>query len=435
MDKVLVIGGGGREHALAEKLKEDETVEEVFCAPGNGGTELAEGITNFSYEGFEDLAGEIKYREIDFVVVGPEKPLADGMANYLTTEGVPVFGFGKDMARLEASKSYADRFKEKYGVASPGFGTFKSVEDARQYVEERFAGERTTRLWVKADELCGGKGVIGVDNPEEGVEALTALLQEKKCGVGEKVIIQDHVPGEEITVQAITDGDSFVMTPSSQDHKPLYEGGTGPNTGGMGAYAPAPAFDGEVESAFREKILRPTGLGLESEGLSGPGVVYFGLGLSENKKPRVLEYNVRFGDPEAQAVLRLLDSGLYQLLKGAAEGRLSDVEKEVSWGTGTAICVVLSVKGYPVDYGTEEYPIEGIDRAESSPGIKVYHSGTRVKDGVTYTSGGRILSLTAVGESLEDARKKAYRAAERIDFQDIYYRTDIGEKGLIDRRE
>jgi len=426
MNNVLVLGSGGREHALAEKLKRDEVVEAVLCAPGNGGTELSGGITNVNYRDFDDLATLISERGVDLVVVGPEKPLSTGLADYLEKKGISVFGFRRKTARLEASKGFADRFKKKYGVCSPGFESFASFAEAEEYVERRLA-EGVEKLWIKADELCGGKGVIGITSSDEAKEALTSLLKEKKCGMGEKVIVQDHVPGEEITVQAITDGESFALTPSSQDHKPLYEGGVGPNTGGMGAYAPAPVFDDRVQASFEEEILVPTSRGLEAEALGGPGVIYFGLGLSRTGDPEVLEYNVRFGDPEAQTVLELLDSDLYPLLRAATEGRLSEVATEVSWSNGATVCVVASVEGYPVDYGDERHPIEGIEEANNLPGVRVYHSGTTVEGGRIYTDGGRVLSLTARGDSIEEARTRAYRGVKRINFTGMYYRSDIGE--------
>lgn len=430
MDNVLVLGSGGREHALAEKIKRDEAVKDVFCAPGNGGTALSNGITNIEYTSFEELANKVSAYGINLIVVGPEKPLADGVADFFAEKDVSLFGFRRATARLEASKGYADQFKKRYGVLSPGFELFRSFGEAESYLERRFAGEGADKLWVKADELCGGKGVIGVENVKEGTKALTTFFEEKKCGVGDKVIIQDHIPGEEITVQAVTDGSSFALTPSSQDHKPLYDGGKGPNTGGMGAYAPAPAFDQKVEEVFKREILTPTADGLKEEGLGGPGVIYFGLGLSESGDPKVLEYNVRFGDPEAQTVLRLLDSELYPILKAAADERLKEVSLETVWKGGSAVCIVLAVDGYPLDYGSEEHPIEGINKAEQLPGVRVYHSGTRIKDEAVYTNGGRILSVTARGSSVADAQKKAYEAVDRIHFQGLYYRRDIGDRAL-----
>jgi len=430
MDNVLVLGSGGREHALAEKLKKDEQVSDVFCAPGNGGTELSDGILNLEYDDFKDLARSVDSLGIDFIAVGPEQPLAEGVADYFFDKGVPLFGFRKKLAQLEASKGFADRFKEEYGVRSPEFETFTSYERAAEYVERRFAEERAERLWIKADELCGGKGVIGADSADAATEALTTLLKKKKCGVGERVIIQDHVPGEEITVQAITDGSYFFLTPSSQDHKPLYEGGKGPNTGGMGAYAPAPAFDSGVDEVFKEEILRPTAAGLKAEELGGSGAIYFGLGLSRDGNPKLLEYNVRFGDPEAQTVLRLLDSGLYPLLTGAVNGNLSEISSETDWDDGAAICVVLSVAGYPRDYGDENYRIEGINSAEELPGVRVYHSGTTVRKRRVYTDGGRILSVTAKGDSVAEAQRRVYKAVDRIHFQEMYYRPDIGDRAL-----
>lgn len=430
MDNVLVIGGGGREHILAEKLKRDEEVGEVYCAPGNGGTEASSGITNMEYKDFADLSRQIKKKDIDFLVVGPEKPLVEGLSDYLTDKNPQVFGFSRKTAALEASKSFADEFKRTYGVSSPQFVTANSLRKGMDYLEKKLAKEGKEKLWVKADELCGGKGAIGVTNIEEGEEALTVLLEEKKCGDGEKVVIQEDVPGEELTVQALTDGSNFILTPPSQDHKQLCEGSTGPNTGGMGAYAPAPAFSETVEESFEEKILAPTVKGLRGENLGGPGVLYFGLGLSREEEPKVLEYNVRFGDPEAQAVLSLLDSDLYPILKSAAHGDLSALKGELNWKKGAAICVVISVDGYPRDYGDEDFPIEGIEQANAISGARVYHSGTTLRDGKIYTDGGRVLSVTASGDSLQEAQKKAYRAVDEINFQDMYYRSDIGDKAL-----
>ncbi len=428
MENVLVLGSGGREHALAEKLKQDEEVNRVFCAPGNGGTDSSEGITNLDFADFADLRKKVEAQEVGFIVVGPERPLAEGVSDFFESSDIGVFGFKRATARLEASKVFADEFKREYGVQSPDFESFSSYEKARNYLQEKFAEGEEERLWVKADELCGGKGVIGVENLAEGEEALNALLKEKKCGIGEKVIIQEDVSGEEITVQAITDGQAFALTPSSQDHKQLCEGGRGPNTGGMGAYAPAPTFDETIEETFRDRILSPTARGLRGEGLGGPGLLYFGLRLSDRGEPKVLEYNVRFGDPEAQAVLRLLHSDLYPILKAASENRLSEVKEKVSWEGGAAICVILSVSGYPQDYGHQEYPIQGVQAAERLSGIKVYHSGTAVKAGTPYTDGGRILSVTATGGSVKKARRKVYRAVDKIKFEGMHYRSDIGEK-------
>jgi len=430
MENVLVVGSGGREHALAEALKRDREVNTVFCAPGNGGTESSENLTNLHYKDFQNLYQQITGNDIGLVVVGPEKPLAEGISDFLRTKKIPVFGFEKKTAKLEASKGFADEFKKNYGVSSPDFETFTSYHKAEAYLKRHFDGENTSKLWIKADELCGGKGVIGVNTLKAGKQALNTLLKEKKCGKGEKVIIQEDIPGEEITVQSLTDGQSFVLTPSSQDHKQLYKNDKGPNTGGMGAYAPAPTFRGQIEDAFQTEILSPTANGLTEEDLGGPGVLYFGLRLSSHQVPKVLEYNVRFGDPETQAILRLLDTDLYPILKSASEGRLPEIAPKINWKNQSSICVILSVKGYPLDYGQERYPIEGLRDACNLSGVQIYHSGTRVENGVTYTDGGRILSVTATGDTLEEAQTQVYRAIEKIHFQDMYYRTDIGYRAL-----
>lgn len=430
MENVLVIGSGGREHALAEALKRDREVNTVFCAPGNGGTQSSEDIANLDFKDFQSLYRQITRNDIGLVVVGPEKPLAEGISDFLGNKKIPVFGFEKKTARLEASKGFADEFKQKHGVSSPDFQTFTSYHKAEDYLRRHFDEDNSNKLWIKADELCGGKGVIGVDTLTDGERTLNTLLQEKKCGKGEKVIIQEDVPGEEITVQSLTDGQTFVLTPSSQDHKQLYENDKGPNTGGMGAYAPAPTFRGQIEDAFQTKILSPTANGLKEEELGGPGVLYFGLRLSHHQIPKVLEYNVRFGDPETQAILRLLDTDLYLILKLASQGRLSEIASKINWKNQSSICVVLSVKGYPVDYGNEKYPIEGLKDACNLSEVEIYHSGTRIENGVAYTDGGRILSVTATGDTLKEAQTQVYRAIEKIHFQDMYYRTDIGYRAL-----
>jgi len=429
MKNLMVVGSGGREHALAEKLKRDKGVGTVFCAPGNGGTALEEGLQNLAYKDFGDLARKAKDNDVDLVMVGPEAPLAEGLADFLQEKGISVFGFDEKGARLESSKAYAARFKQNYSVSSPDFEIFEEYDSALSYLEEQFSRSEK-RFWVKADELCGGKGALPAFDLEEGRRALHELLQEKKCGLGERVVIQEHLTGEEATMQALTDGSSLVLLPSSQDHKQVYEGGKGPNTGGMGAYSPAPLMDEVARANFKRAVMKPTIEGLGREGLGNPGALYFGLMVDPSGKPQVLEYNVRFGDPETQVVFRLLESDLYPLLRGAVERRLNSAAEDISWRDGAVVCVVLSVSGYPTDYGDEHLRVEGVDKAEEREGVKVYHAGTTLEDGEIYTAGGRVLNVTGYASSLAEARDLAYRAVEEIDFSGMHYRTDIAESAL-----
>lgn len=428
MSKVLVIGSGGREHTLCETLKKDSEVDRVFCAPGNGGTERSEGIENLEYGDFDRLYRRIKKIGIDLVVVGPEKPLARGLGDYLRSKSLNVVGFNRSGARLESSKVFADRFKDRMGVACPHFKVFSNFDRARGYINERLNLTPDLTLWVKADELCGGKGAISVDSLREGETALRDLLVKKKCGKGQRVVVQDGIGGEEATIQALTDGKEVFVLPSSQDHKAAYEGGKGPNTGGMGAYSPAPLVDRKVEKYFQKEILKPTLRGVEAEKLGSPGVLYFGLMVDKQSRSRLLEYNVRFGDPEAQAVLPLLQCDFFSVLQACAQGDLSSVVDEIRIREGATVCVILAVEGYPQQYGDEFLPVEGIDHAEEIEGVKVYHAGTKWKDGNFYTDGGRVLGVSGYGKDLSVARSRAYKAVERIHFQDMRYRKDIADQ-------
>lgn len=424
MGNVIVVGSGGREHALAEKLKRDDGVDTVFCCPGNGGTAISDGLKNLNYRGFPELAEKAKKNGVELVVIGPEGPLAEGASDYLRGEGLQVFGFRREAAKLEASKAYADRFKRKYGVSSPSFEIFDELFSAQEFLREKLS-RGNKKFWIKADELCGGKGAISVSTPREAEETLRLLMVEKKCGRGERVIVQEHLEGEEVTVQSFTDGRDFLLLPPSQDHKSVYAGGKGPNTGGMGAYCPTPAFNQEVRDRFLGEVLNPTREGFEGESLDTSGLLYFGLMLEEGEDPRLLEYNVRFGDPEAQPVLSLLETDLSLVLRASNQGRLNEVKKDVSWKDGASVCVVLATEGYPVDYGEERLPIEGLEDAEGTENVRVYHAGTVVGNGRIYTDGGRILAVTATEESIEKARDLAYRAVRRIHFDGMHYREDI----------
>lgn len=424
----MVIGSGGREHAISWKLAQSPALEKVYCSQGNAGTALEERVENISFNNFEETIKFIKENSVELIVIGPEKPLAEGAADLFREQGIKVFGFGKKEALLESSKVFARNFCTKYKVSCPRFEVFEDSSAAISFLEEN----RDKRFFVKADELCGGKGALPAPTFEEGERAVVELMIEKKCGKGKEVLIEEWVEGEELTIMAFTDGKTISIMPTSQDHKRLLDGDNGPNTGGMGAYSPAPLFDEEVEKNFRKKILEPTLEGMKKEGFDSPGVIYFGLIVDKEKNPFLLEYNVRFGDPEAQPVLMLLESDLFKILSACCDRRLKEIEKSIQWSKGNALCVTLAVKGYPVNYGNEREQITGIREAESIEGVKVFHAGTTLENHVLLTAGGRILSVTAIADSLKEAKLKAYSAIKKIRFNGMHFRSDIGGKAIGD---
>jgi phosphoribosylamine--glycine ligase len=424
MAKVLVVGSGGREHALVRALVDDNGVHEVVCAPGNGGTAATRGARNLEFRDYNELYRIVREEGIELTVVGPEGPLAEGLVDLF--RGVKVFGFDRATAQLEASKVIAKEFMRRHGIPTPDFEVFGDYDKALDYLKPRLrAGEK---FFIKADELCGGKGSLPANDLEEAERALRFLLKERGCGRGERVVIERALEGEEVTIMAIVDPrGNYVLTPPTQDHKRAYDNDQGPNTGGMGAYAPAPLITSGLQERITERIIEPTLRGMEEEGLGGAGVLYFGLMVSAGE-PYILEYNVRFGDPEAQAALPLLRGDLYPVLSAAVEEELDKVK--VEWEEKAAVCVVLATEGYPVDYGREREEIEGIAEAEAMEDVIVYHAGTELRDGKFYTHGGRILGVTGIGETIAAARKRAYEAVERIYFGGMRYRRDIAARAL-----
>lgn len=422
MAKVLVVGSGGREHALVRALIDDAEVDRVLCAPGNGGTAAMEGTRNVQFNDYRELYRLAQEEGVELVVVGPEAPLAGGLVDLF--QGLRVFGFARATARLEASKVFAKEFMRRHSIPTADFAVFDDYDEALDYLKPRL---RAGGFFIKADELCGGKGSLPVRSLEEAERALHSLLRERGCGRGERVVVERALRGEEVTVMAIVDpkGNSIILPPS-QDHKRAYDNDRGPNTGGMGAYAPAPLVTPELQQKITDWIIEPTLRGMDGENLGGAGVIYFGLLVSDGK-PYLLEYNVRFGDPEAQAVLPLLQDDLYPLLTAAVEGRLDRVK--VKWA-GAAVCVVLATEGYPLAYGHEREEIEGLAEAEAQEDVIVYHAGTELQDGRFITRGGRVLGVTGLGETIAEARTRAYRAVEQIHFRGMRYRRDIAARAL-----
>jgi phosphoribosylamine--glycine ligase len=428
MPKVLVIGGGGREHAIVRALADDADVDHVYCAPGNGGTAAMPDVTNVPLKDKRDLVAFAKREEIDLTVVGPEVPLVEGWVDFFRAHDLRIFGFKKAAAQLEGSKVYAKRFMQKYSIPTAPFRVFDSYRQALAYLEEQFQENPRSAFFIKADEPCGGKGAIHVPSLETGQRALQALFQEKRCGIGKSVVIEERLAGQEASVFVITDGRSVATLPPAQDHKTLYDGDEGPNTGGMGAYAPALLVTEEVYERVEQEIILPTLYGMDAERIADCGVLYLGLMIDRKGKPYMLEYNVRFGDPEAQAILALLQSDLYPLLWACTEGKLD--RAQIDWREGAAVCIVLAVAGYPDVYDHQNEQIHGMEEAEAVKDVIVYHAGTELRDGRYFTRGGRILGVTGMGKEITSARRRAYQAVSKISFPGMHYRQDIADKAL-----
>ena len=420
--RILIVGSGGREHALAWKLIQSPHVEKIFAAPGNGGTALIAENVQISDDDIPGLTALAREKNVDLVVTGPEMPLVLGLKDALDREGIACFGPGAFAAQLEGSKAFAKTVMREAGVPTADFRVFDDYDEAKAHLNERPAP-----MVVKADGLAAGKGVIVCKTRQEALEALDQCMVEKKFGeAGERVVVEDALQGEEASFLAFCDGDEVLIMPSSQDHKPVGEGDTGPNTGGMGAYSPAPILPESDYEKTANMVIRPMVRALSEAGNPFVGVLYAGL-MYTAEGPMVLEYNVRFGDPECQPLMARLDSDLAELMMACVEGRLSEVRAQ--WKNDTSICVVMAADGYPGGY-PKGMEITGLDEAEDVPGVTVFQAGTKLEAGKIVSSGGRILGVTALGADLTDAKEKAYQAVEKIDFQNKYYRRDIGDKGL-----
>lgn len=416
--KVLVVGGGGREHAIVWKLSQSPKVSEIICAPGNGG--IAKYARCFPDVKATDLDGQCRLavdEKVDFAVVAPDDPLSLGLVDRLAELGIPAFGPTASAAIIESSKAFSKSLMQKYGIPTARFKTFTDVEPAIAYVREEGAP-----IVVKADGLALGKGVVVCQTVEEAENAVKSMMSDGVFGkAGSTVVIEEYLTGPEVTVLCFADGRTFLPMPSSQDHKRAYDGNRGPNTGGMGAISPSPHYTPEIEKRCVEEIFIPTLRAMELEGRPFKGVLYFGLMLTP-QGPRVIEYNARFGDPEAQAVLVRLESDLFDIMAACVNGKLSGLD--VKWNDKASCCVVLASGGYPGKYSTG-YDISGL---EESDGI-VFHAGTKLKPGTSseyVTSGGRVLGVTALGDSLPDAIEAAYKAVEPIKFENMHLRRDIG---------
>jgi phosphoribosylamine--glycine ligase len=421
--RVLILGGGGREHTICYSLSKSPKLEKLFCIPGNGGiSEIAETIENISVTDFDKIIKFCKENKIDLVIPGPEEPLVKGLKDSLNKEGIKVFGPDTIGALLEGSKSFAKEIMSKAGIPTAKFEIFDESSKAKAYIEKKGAP-----IVVKADGLCAGKGVFVCETKEEAIRAIEKIMEEKIFGeAGNKVVIEEKLVGEEASYIVITDGYNFKALPTSQDHKRLLDNDEGPNTGGMGAYSPTPLIDQALKEKIEEKIIKPTLKILEKEGHPYIGFLYAGL-MIVNKEPYVLEFNCRLGDPEAQAILPRVESDFLEIIEMALEKNLNKIDlKEKS---ESAVCVVMASKGYPGKYEKGK-KIEGLEKASQIPGVIIFHAGTKKINNEFYTNGGRVLGVTALDKDIPLAIEKAYKAVSMIYFEGAHYRKDIGKKAF-----
>jgi len=422
--KVMVVGSGGREHCLAWKISHSRLVDKIYCAPGNGGmSEIGKCVP---WKSLADLVSFAQEEKIDLTIVGPEVPLSQGIVNLFEDRSLPIIGPDQRGALLESSKIFAKNFMKKYQIPTSSFEVFDDYEEAVDYLQKR----DTYPLVIKADGLAGGKGVYIAYDVDEAIDALQELMIDLKFGsAGERVVVEDFLEGEEATVMVLWDGKSYFLLPSSQDHKRVGEGDIGPNTGGMGAYSPAPVIDEVVREKIEKKIVHPLLEGIKKEELRYRGVIYIGIMVDEEKDPRVLEFNVRLGDPETQVVLPRINNDWLEVNLAIWEGKLGEVKLSVS--DFPMLGVVLASKGYPGNYevGKKIWGLEKFPNWENDE-VLVFHAGTEKRDDGFYTAGGRVLNVCARGKNLQEAKDKAYRAVTEIHFENIYYRRDIGFRAI-----
>ncbi len=416
--KVLVVGGGGREHAICASLKKSPRVDTLYCAPGNGGIASTAECVDIKATDVEAMVAFAKDNAIDFVMVAPDDPLALGMVDAMETAGIRAFGPRANAAIIESSKVFSKNLMTKYGIPTAAFRAFDDMEEAIAYIRQQGAP-----IVVKADGLALGKGVVVAMDEETAVDAVRSMMQDKKFGAsGSRIVIEEFMTGPEVTVLAFTDGKTIVPMLSSQDHKRAYDNDQGLNTGGMGAFCPSPKYTPEIAEICMRTIFRPTIDAMNAEGRPFKGVIYFGLMLTP-KGPRVVEYNARFGDPETQPILTMLKTDILDIFEAVVDERLDEIA--IEWLPGYACCVVMASGGYPEKYD-KGFEIFGLENVPED--ITVFHAGTKLENGKYYTNGGRILGVTATGETLAEAAKRAYDGVACITFEKAHYRTDIGKK-------
>ena len=418
--KVLIVGSGGREHALAWKIAGSPRVEKIYCAPGNAGiSEYAECVEIKAME-FEKLAAFAKEHAVDLTVVGMDDPLVGGIVDVFEAEGLRIFGPRANAAILEGSKAFSKDLMKKYGIPTAAYENFDDAQEALDYLETK----AKYPIVLKADGLALGKGVLICATPEEAREGVRSIMQEKQFGsAGNRMVVEEFMTGREVSVLSFVDGRTIRIMTSAQDHKRAGDGDTGLNTGGMGTFSPSPFFTREIEEYCQEKIFQPTVDAMAKEGREFKGIIFFGLMLTPDG-PKVLEYNARFGDPETQVVLPRMKNDIVEVFEACIDGTLDRVELEFE--DDACVCVVLASDGYPVRY-EKGFEIHGLEQFKGKDGYYVFHAGSAWKDGSIVTNGGRVLGVTARGTDLKEARVNAYRAVELVDFVNKYYRHDIGK--------
>lgn len=426
---VLVVGNGGREHALAWKLSQSSHVDRVFVAPGNAGTEIDAENVPIAVSDFDSLIRFAKTAKVGLTVVGPEAPLCDGIVDAFQSENLKVFGPSKSAAQLEGSKVFCKNILHSADVPTADFHVYRDADSAERFVKNRYpSADEDVPLVVKADGLAAGKGAIVCRRRDEALEAIDRIARKREFGAaGSKLIMEERLDGQEASVLAISDGQTIITLPPAQDHKPAFDGDTGPNTGGMGAYCPTPMVDDNMLHWVEENVLVPTIHSMKRSRNPFRGVLYAGLMLT-NQGPKVLEYNVRFGDPECQPLLMRLNTDLFEILDATVNGTLDQFER-IDWDPRPAVCVVMASEGYPGDYD-KGHEIRGLAAADALEDVKVFHAGTTRDGEQIKTNGGRVLNVTALGNSISAAKLQAYRAVKEIRWQGAWCRKDISDKAL-----
>ncbi len=420
--KVLVVGGGGREHTLVWKISQSPQVKDLYCAPGNGGISKIAHCIDIETTDLEGLARFCKDHKIDLTVVGPELPLTMGIVDLFQGEGLKVFGANRAAAQIEGSKAFAKDLMKQYAIPTAEYRVFESRDEAAAYIRKKGAP-----IVVKADGLAAGKGVTVAETIQEALEILDRIMVQRVFGeAGERVMIEERLVGEEVSFIAFSDGKRVLPMASSQDHKPIYDDDKGPNTGGMGAYSPAPVVTPEVHRRIMQEIMIPTIKALAAEGYPYQGVLYAGL-MIQDGVPKVLEFNCRLGDPETQPILVRMNGDLIPILEACIGGDLGGLE--ISWDSSAAVCVVMASQGYPGAYEKGGI-IQGLEEAERMEGVYIFHAGTTHEAGEYLTNGGRVLGVTGLGKGIKEAMETTYRAASKISWDGVHYRKDIGRKAL-----
>ncbi len=423
--KVLLVGSGGREHALAWALKKSPDCERLYCAPGNAGIRDCAQCVDIDALDVDALVDFAKDKSIDLVIVGPEAPLVAGLADRLSAAGIDVFGPNAAAAQLEGSKGFMKDLCAKYNIPTASYARFSDIDAAKAFIHEQ-----GTPIVVKADGLAAGKGVIIAETVEDAYEAVEEMLSGAAFGAaGAQVVIEQFLNGEEVSYFALADGSSILPLNSAQDHKRVYDGDAGPNTGGMGAYSPAHLMNDALEQKILKRIIEPTVAGMAKDGIPFTGVLFAGLMICDGE-PFLIEYNARFGDPECQTLMMRLKGDLLKILQAGAQGRLDEVRSQVSWSSQSSLCVVYAANGYPGSY-EKNTVIRNLEEAVRVKDVQVFHAGTALNDaGEVVSIGGRVLGVTALGDSVEAAQRQAYGAIQKIDWPKGFYRKDIGWRAI-----